>query len=173
MSQPRRDGVHVLTNGGRSYLTFQLFLNDIEEKGFTSLVSPPVCYSRENMDAKSDARPVDRVDIKPSAGDVLVFQNDLFYESVEPSSGTKYTLKGEILYTMSPATSIFDRDTKLVRGFFSGRPAQTTDADASKVVQPTNWFFSGHAPTQKGKPSSKPKGIPFYVPQKKGFIYVE
>ena len=168
-SHPRRDGAHIRANGDRSYLTFQLFLNDVEEdEGFTSLVSPPVCNSGPNDDTKQEARPLDRVDIQPSAGSVLVFQNDIFYESAKLSSGTKYTMKGEILYTMAPLTSSFDKDIKSVRSFFSGSPAPP--ADTSKVIQPTTWFFASNVPTGKVEANTKPKGIPFMCHKRKGLF---
>ena len=169
-SPPRRDGIHVQPNGDRSYLTFQLFLNDVKDGGFTSLVSPPVRTTISSSDSNHDANPLQRIDIQPNTGSVLIYQNDIFFENTPVISGVKYTLKGELLYTMSPMTSLFDGDTRSVRGFFSGRPTST--AAASEVIQPTSWVFSSCVPTDETKTSSKPKGIPFYVPQKKRFVYV-
>ena len=169
-SPPLRGGIHVQPNGDRSYLTFELFLNDVKDGGFTSLVSPPVCTTIGNRDSNQESNPLQRIDIQSNTGSVLIYQNDIFHENTPVISGVKYTLKGEVLYTMSPMTSFFDGDTKSVRSFFSGRP--TSPAETSEVIQPTTWFFSSRVPTDETKTSSKPKGIPFYVPQKKRFIYV-
>ncbi len=98
---PLREGIYTSANGERGYICIHIFLNDNYKGGATSLVSPPMkdgATSSSDSDNSDHQGATEKVQIKPKIGSLLVFQNDIFYESSEVFSGAKYVLKTDVMY---------------------------------------------------------------------------
>jgi len=73
-----------------------VYLNTEFEGGTTRF------FPSTQFQATEDLRePVGGDDIHPVAGMVLVFQHDLFHQGMLVAAGTKYTIRGDILYDLS------------------------------------------------------------------------
>jgi len=71
--------------GERSYVTFQLYLNDGFEGGATRISD----FSDEE----------DGFDVVPQAGSVLLFQHNVFHEGSKLINGRKYAIRSDVMYT--------------------------------------------------------------------------
>lgn len=73
--------------GERSFVTFQLYLNDGFEGGYTSFLTPDETI---------------RVDVVPRTGSVLLFEHMLLHEGGMLVEGRKYALRTDVMYSLKP-----------------------------------------------------------------------
>jgi len=71
--------------GERSFITCQLYLNEEMEGGATRFSNPVI--------------PSQFFDVVPRVGRVLMFQHDLFHEGMAISSGVKYCLRTDLMFS--------------------------------------------------------------------------
>jgi hypothetical protein len=89
------DGTYETPDGTkRSYFTLHLYLNDAKGKdGEQQLEGGATTFFAGNMR--------DRIDVVPKAGRVLLFQHrNLIHSGDDVISGTKFTLRTDIMYTL-------------------------------------------------------------------------
>jgi hypothetical protein len=73
------------TEEAETFITLQMYLNEGFEGGATTFL-------------KGTASDAQRVPVIPETGMVLVFQHDILHEGSVVLSGTKYTIRGDVLY---------------------------------------------------------------------------
>jgi len=76
---PHLDGYYERDNGGRSHLTFMIYLNDDYEGGETA-----IRYTR----------------IKPKRGMALAFNHELLHEGKPVTKGRKYVLRSDVMFNL-------------------------------------------------------------------------
>lgn len=89
------DGAYETPDGTeRSYFTLHLYLNDaVEKHGVRQLEGGATTFFSGNLDQ--------RIDVEPKAGRVLLFQHrNLIHSGDDVISGTKYTLRTDIMYAV-------------------------------------------------------------------------
>ena len=90
---PHMDGNYRRDNGERSYITFQAYLNEGFEGGSTTFLHPKG-YLKDGM----NIGPND-VEVIPKTGSVLIFQHDMLHEGSLLKSGTKYSVRTDVMYS--------------------------------------------------------------------------
>ncbi|CAE7218974.1 hypothetical protein PTNB73_09950 [Pyrenophora teres f. teres] len=93
--KPHCDGAYETPDGTeRSYFTLHLYLNDaVEKHGVRQLEGGATTFFSGNLDQ--------RIDVEPKAGRVLLFQHrNLIHSGDDVISGTKYTLRTDIMYAV-------------------------------------------------------------------------
>lgn len=88
--KPHMDGMYTRTNGERSLITIQLYLNEGFKGGSTTFM---------NNDC---SHPVECV---PKTGMVLVFEHRIMHEGSELKKGVKYSMRTDIMYKWNPVQS--------------------------------------------------------------------
>jgi predicted 2-oxoglutarate/Fe(II)-dependent dioxygenase YbiX len=81
---PHYDGYYQRENGECSFITLLLYLNEGFEGGTTNF-----------LDIDRDGR---QSEVKPRAGDVLLFQHDIFHSGTKVSAGLKYVVRTDVMY---------------------------------------------------------------------------
>ena len=84
---PHSDGTYFRENA-QTFITLQMYLNEGFEGGATTF-----------LERKQNGK---RLEVKPETGMILVFQHDLYHEGSVVISGTKYTIRGDVLYQRPP-----------------------------------------------------------------------
>eukprot|EP00092_Neocalanus_flemingeri_P010558 GFUD01011374.1.p1 GENE.GFUD01011374.1~~GFUD01011374.1.p1 ORF type:complete len:247 (+),score=49.68 GFUD01011374.1:116-856(+) len=85
--KPHMDGVYMRPDKSeRSFITIQLYLNGGFEGGNTTFIS----NRYEDQD----------VGVVPKPGRILVFQHDILHEGSVLETGTKYTMRTDIMYNI-------------------------------------------------------------------------
>jgi len=81
-------------NKERTLFTLHLYLNDADhQEDGQKLMGGATTFWGPMLDNKT------RVDVNPKMGSVLIFQHaDLLHSGDDLLSGTKYTLRGDLLY---------------------------------------------------------------------------
>ena len=89
------DGQYRRPDGSeRSFLTIQIYLNEGMEGGETTFFKEnPWTYATHLNDPTSQPLPV-----HPKTGRVLIFQHDITHEGSLLISGTKYTIRTDVMY---------------------------------------------------------------------------
>ncbi|XP_060068307.1 uncharacterized protein LOC132548457 [Ylistrum balloti] len=82
--KPHFDGEYRRTNGERSYITIQVYLNEGFKGGETTFMDGP----------DEDLCPV-----VPKLGSVLVFQHNILHEGSTLIAGEKYTIRTDVMYS--------------------------------------------------------------------------
>ena len=77
--------------GETSFCTLQLYLNEDFEGGATNFLS-------QGLWGEDDSTTI-KIPVTPRTGSVLVFQHDLLHEGAPVTSGTKYVIRTDIMYT--------------------------------------------------------------------------
>lgn len=86
---PHGDGYYMREDcSERSFVTFQLYLNEGFEGGATRLLLARDCSSDMGYD------------VVPKTGSVLLFQHDTLHEGSLLVSGTKYAMRTDVMYTL-------------------------------------------------------------------------
>ena len=80
---PHCDGCYQRSNGERSFITLQLYLNEGFEGGATTF-----------LDRHSSAV----FEVQPKTGQVLIFQHDIYHSGAKVSEGVKYAVRTDIMY---------------------------------------------------------------------------
>ncbi|CAG5121778.1 unnamed protein product [Candidula unifasciata] len=88
--RPHFDGSYKRDNGERSYITFQLYLNEGFEGGATTFIGVQH----------------DLVPVIPKTGSVLIFQHDICHEGSELTAGRKYTVRTDIMSSAERVDSV-------------------------------------------------------------------
>jgi len=92
--------MYVTTDGTeRSYFTLHLYLNDaVGKDGKQLLEGGTTAFYSWDLEQ--------RIDIVPQCGRVLLFQQrDLTHSGDDVVSGTKYTLRTDVMYALEEATA--------------------------------------------------------------------
>ncbi|XP_070199983.1 uncharacterized protein [Littorina saxatilis] len=84
--KPHYDGKHKRENGERSFFSLQLYLNEGFEGGSTTFLS------------RHDTERLERVEVVPKTGSVLIFQHDIYHEGSELIKGRKYAMRSDVMY---------------------------------------------------------------------------
>jgi prolyl 4-hydroxylase len=79
------DGWYSRKNGERSFITFQLYLNEDFSGGETTFFL--------------DDEGLNKLPVVPKTGSVLLFQHDIMHEGSKLVKGTKYVIRSDIMYT--------------------------------------------------------------------------
>ena len=94
---PHYDGTYVRNmeagwdrKGEMSFVTFQLYLNEGCGGGTTRFLA-------RGRDKNGQ---VDYVDVVPKTGSVLLFQHDCYHEGARVTSGRKYVIRSDVMYTL-------------------------------------------------------------------------
>ncbi|XP_021374477.1 probable prolyl 4-hydroxylase 3 isoform X2 [Mizuhopecten yessoensis] len=82
--KPHFDGEYRRTNGERSYVTVQVYLNEGFKGGETTFMDSP----------EKELCPV-----VPKTGSVLVFQHDILHEGSTLIAGEKFTIRTDVMYS--------------------------------------------------------------------------
>ncbi len=80
---PHFDGCYERENGERSFITLQLYLNEGFDGGDTTFI-----------DIDTDAT----VGVTPKAGNVLIFQHDIYHSGAKVTTGLKYALRTDVMF---------------------------------------------------------------------------
>jgi len=80
------DGQFTRSNGERSYITYQLYLNGGFGGGATTFIDPTLFTNAP------------RASCVPAPGRILLFQHDLLHRGDTPVSGRKYVLRTDVMY---------------------------------------------------------------------------
>ena len=91
-----RDG-QFKREGEQRFITVQLYLSSDCEGGSTIIY-----YDNPIVDG---FKKEDMIDIEMKTGRVIVFQHDIYHESSPLISGTKYTIRSDVMYSSSPSSS--------------------------------------------------------------------
>jgi predicted 2-oxoglutarate/Fe(II)-dependent dioxygenase YbiX len=79
------DGAYFRDNGERSFVTFMIYLNDVDQGGDT------VFY---------DECAYERFRVQPQTGKALIFIHDVLHEGAPVISGRKYVMRTDIMYRL-------------------------------------------------------------------------
>ena len=97
-----------MTEREQTYITFQLYLNDVKEQagGATAFTNAPLTYGRHVDENKRNPRdlvanPITTVPVQPVAGRVLLFEHHLRHEGAIVLEGVKYALRSDIFYKLN------------------------------------------------------------------------
>ncbi|ESP04148.1 hypothetical protein LOTGIDRAFT_170981 [Lottia gigantea] len=82
--KPHFDGSSITENGGESYITILLYLNEGFDGGSTTFIS-----------TKNEK---ERVEFVPQTGSILVFQHDILHEGSELIKGRKYAMRTDVMF---------------------------------------------------------------------------
>jgi len=97
--KPHYDGITELDHGRVSMLTVQLYLNDNFTGGTTRFLSDNFdTIVDTTIDTTIDTTGEQFVDVIPQTGSVLIFEHEILHEGCILLSGTKYTVRMDILY---------------------------------------------------------------------------
>ncbi|GJJ68973.1 hypothetical protein EMPS_01319 [Entomortierella parvispora] len=91
--QPHMDGEYRRTDGSGhvTKVTIQFYLNDTCTGGATSFLN-----EREFSSDRGGA--IEKLEVSPKPGQILVFQHDLVHEGSKVTEGVKYVVRSDILY---------------------------------------------------------------------------
>lgn len=84
--KPHMDGMYMRTNGERSFITIQMYLNEGFKGGSTTFMD----YNMKN-----------RKEVVPKTGMILVFDHDIMHEGSELIKGRKYSMRTDVMYSAS------------------------------------------------------------------------
>lgn len=98
-SYRRSDEVGMDRYGETSYITFQLYLNEGFGGGATRLINP------QNED--------DFIDVVPETGAVLMFQHDIYHEGSVLTTGRKYAIRTDVMFSETDAPTYAENPIRL------------------------------------------------------------
>lgn len=84
---PHGDGYYARENGERSFFTFMIYLNEDCEGGETKFFFSPILGQKEELI------------IKPKTGMALFFKHAILHEGTTVTSGKKYVLRSDVMYS--------------------------------------------------------------------------
>lgn len=98
--KPHNDGVYITDDKSEcSFVTIHLYLNEDYTGGETTFTNERKSYGfhlKKNF--RQDPNDIKRVPFKGKTGQVLIFEHHLGHEGSLLVSGTKYTMRSDILY---------------------------------------------------------------------------
>ena len=95
--KPHHDGIYITPDEKKcSYITIHLYLNEDYKGGETTFLTHGKNYG--TLDDSNIENEPERLSIIPKIGRVLIFEHHLLHEGSELISGTKYTVRTDVMY---------------------------------------------------------------------------